>query len=206
VTRPIFAALLLLGAVTLSGCSDSGDQTQSGDTATQERSPSSGSFAESPELQQRAALIEEYQQIQQRLSSLQNQALEDTLLQQDYAVLEARIEQAMTDADPEYPSKRDRFSSLQEEMLAAQQSGDQEAMQRINQQGLALRAELDALQNKALEVEAVAAEIDAFREQVGEKMKELDPEAGTLLDRANAIAESLQAMAPEPPPLSPDGD
>jgi small-conductance mechanosensitive channel len=198
------AALLAAAALAVSACSGS-EETASEDAAA----PAPAAQAPAPGGQPPAgmpgqggpsgdmqALMTEYQQIQQRLNSVQQQALADPALQQQYETLQGHIEDEMVSNDPEYDEKRTHLQKLQQDMMAAQQSGDQEAIQSIGQEGNALQAELQQLQTDAVGDEEISAEVADFREAVRAKMAEIDPEVPKLIERADEIAATLQGPAP----------
>jgi len=201
--------LVLLAAVLLVGCSGSDDGSDDGATSDPAGSPA-GTMqsppggtppgnppssppgmpggAGSPE----AELMAEYQGIQQRLSTLEQQAMADSTLVQQFTALEGDIQAAMAEVDPEYESKQEKLGELRTAMQTAQESGDQEAMRTIAQEGQALEMSLQQLQSTVLAQEDLSAQVASFRENVRSKMTEIDPETPELIDRAHDIATTLQ--------------
>ena len=212
----IAIGIALLVALTLShgACSNSGDGAQetgeaayppSGTTPPPQGSQPPAGFP-SQDMDGRNALMTEFQTIQQQLGQLQQQALTDAKLQENYATLQGHIEDAMLAADPNYAEKENRLEALRQEMAVAQQSGDQEAMQKVSEEGMALQGQLQQLQSNVVQDEKIAGEMEEFRLGVDAKMKVLDPEAPKLIERVNEIATILQGgpVAGEAPPSGGD--
>jgi hypothetical protein len=141
----------------------------------------------------------EYAALQQRLNGLQQQAMQDSVLQAEYATLETIVEAHMAAADPKLAERRDRMVQLQQEMGAAQQAGEEEKMQGLLEEGTALQEMLRQVQQETMAREDVQEKMTAFRDHVLEKMTEIDPEASKLVDRANEIGEQLSAAGPPAP-------
>ena len=184
-------------ALLLLGCSDSqkDDMPSVGSRGSEplggQMPPGAGNM--DPEQAARNELIAEYQQLQERLGHVQQQAMADSTLQQAFTALETRIEEAMVDVDADYPQKRERMSALQQEMTAAQQADDPTAMQRIGEEGNALQMQLEKLQMQVIERDDIAADIAEFRSSVEAKMTEIEPETPRLMARAAEIVATLQA-------------
>jgi chromosome segregation ATPase len=208
--KVVIRLAVVVVALCASGCGDSQDNETSSvpsrgsSPATRDTQlPPMDAF--DPQEEARNALIAEYQQLQQRLGRVQQEALADSVLQEAYAILEMRIEKEMSALDPEYPQKRDRMTTLQEEMAAAQEAGDQQAMMSIGEEGNALQADLEMLQTRVVDTDQIAADIVAFRTSVEVKMQEIDPESAKLMARVAEIAASLQASADAPADGTPGG-
>jgi hypothetical protein len=135
----------------------------------------------------------EYVGIQKRLGPLQQKAMEDSSLQEEFTELQEATESAMLALDPEIPQHRAVLDSLQGELQAANQTGDQDKVQAILTQGNALQAKLEQTRSQAMQQDSVFAKMSAFQERVVERMTELDPEAPELIDRATTIANQIRA-------------
>jgi len=201
--KAVIIAATIAAATTLCGCSDSQEEIPSVESRGSQSTPEAMQLApgladRTPEEAARDELIAEYQELQQRLGRVQQEALADSVLQDAYSLLEERIEQEMSKIDPDYAMKRERMTQLQQEMMTAQQSNDQQAIQTIGEEGNALSAELEVLQTRVIEIDHVAADIAAFRESVENKMNEIDPETSKLMERVVEITETLQASMATP--------
>jgi chromosome segregation ATPase len=190
------ALLATLLVYCLAGCSDSSPDADGAgqDSSSPPAAPGGGSATDdsSPFDDPQMTLIAEYQQIQRRLGEIQRHAMQDSTLMASYQALEKQIEAEMHNIDPELGTKRDRLTSLQEDMSQAQQSGDQDAMQRINQEGSALQAELEQLETDVVDGESLSEEVQAFRDEIEAKMREIDPETDQLISRAREIVDIVQ--------------
>jgi hypothetical protein len=119
--------------------------------------------------------------------------MEDSSLQEEFTELQEATESAMLALDPEIPQHRAVLDSLQGELQAANQTGDQDKVQAILTQGNALQAKLEQTRSQAMQQDSVFAKMSAFQERVVERMTELDPEAPELIDRATTIANQIRA-------------
>ncbi len=195
-TTPVAAAAL---ALLLGACADSGDAPDGDGPATEQISTEVAPPTQNPGSGmppghggEMSALVTEFQQIQERLNSVQTQALADPEILAQQETLRVHVEAVIEKTDPDFKDKQGRLEQLQTDMMAAQQSGDQETMQSIAQQGSSLQAELQMLQSGAVQDETIAKELDTFRENVQKKMEAIDPEVPELVERANEIAAQMQ--------------
>lgn len=150
-----------------------------------------------------AELRAEYAALQQGLSRLQQQALQDSAVAKQLAALEEEVNRRMTAADPTVPGKIDRLDHIQAEVNAAQAAGDSEKIQALVQEGTNLQLELRQLRGQTLADEEMEPRMEAVRTAVLAKMTELDPDAQKNMDRANAISAQLRADAPPGGPPAP---
>ena len=137
-------------------------------------------------------LVAELQQIQGQLMQIREKAMEDPNLQERQAVLQDRITSAMKDADPEVEAKMERVNEIQQEMREAQQAGEQEQVGTLMQEAQRLQQELQQTQSRVMQQEGVEKAVDEFREQLFDRMREIDPEADGLIERAQEIQAELQ--------------
>ena len=110
----LVAVCLVASSLLLSGCSDSRDAPPPVERDSSQF-PAMGGQAPSRVPAQgqdaREALIAEYQQIQQRLGQVQQEAMADTVMQQMYAMLEVHINEEMNAVDPDYEKKSDKLKT-----------------------------------------------------------------------------------------------
>jgi hypothetical protein len=92
-----------------------------------------------------------------------------------------------------------RVESIQPELAAAQESGDQEQLGRLVHEAQALQDRLGQAQMLALQEPALAAQAEQFQTQLRARMAEIEPESEAMLERLAALqAEVLQAMQGPP--------
>jgi hypothetical protein len=130
------------------------------------------------------AAMMEMQEIQQRLEPLQQEALQDDALAGQLAALSARIEAAMREEDAELVGRIERF---QDEVEAAEASGDQARVQAMMMEAQTLQVAVQTLQASVLDRPDIRQDVEAFEAAHRARMVELDPEAGALLDRAEEL-------------------
>jgi hypothetical protein len=151
------------------------------------------------------ALQQEFMSLQQRLGGIQQQAMQDTTLQRDYAALDAMIEQGMTAAEPQLVQHRSRLDAIRGEMSAAQQAGDEPKFQALLQEGTALQGRLQKVQQDTMQREDVQQKMNALRDRMVARMTQIDPQTPALVQRVDAIGEQLRAGAGAAPhPSAPE--
>lgn len=102
--------------------------------------------------------------------------------------LQDRIDEALRGVAPDAMAAMEDF---QAEFAAAQEVGDQATMERIQGEAQVAQTELQQAQQEVLSRPEIVAAIDSFEEAQRSRMLELDPEAGDLMDRLDAIMEEL---------------
>jgi len=199
--RPLAAGLTALAAASVLGCA--GENTP--ESQVPPADPGLPATSPAPFPGSGDDLRSEYAAVQQRLNGLQQQAMQDTVIQKQYAELEAMVETQMKAADPELEQRRTRLMELQGEMGAAQQAGEDDKLQALLEEGTAIQGLLRQTQQETMALEEVEAKMTAFREAILARMAEIDPEAPKLVDRANELGEQLTAAAAAAGPPAPGG-
>jgi hypothetical protein len=133
----------------------------------------------------------EFEDLQGKISVLQEQALQDTTLQQELASLEAAVEEEMAEIDPETPDRQAQMLELRGQLEAADKAGEQEQLMTLLEEGKRLQTVDRQVRMEALQSDAILPKIEAFQENVLTAMTALDPEARKMVDRATAIANRL---------------
>jgi len=150
----------------------------------------------SPEVQQKVA---EMQQLEQQLAPVQAEALQDPTLQQAQAELNQALIAAMMEGGAEVQADLQRVETIQPELAAAQESGDQEQLGRLVHEAQALQDRLGQAQMLALQEPALAAQAEQFQTQLRARMVEIEPQSEAMLERLAALqSEVLEAMQGPP--------
>jgi peptidoglycan hydrolase CwlO-like protein len=131
--------------------------------------------------------IEELQQIQARLQPLQEQALQDSALQEERDEVTSALRSAMIEADPDVAEKLERMDELLERARTAQEAGDAQAMIAINEEAQGIQPHIAQAQAQALARPDIQDRIDAFQQNLRQRMTEIDPEAPRLMERAEQL-------------------
>lgn len=152
-----------------------------------------GTAAQEERSQQEIVL--EMQQIQQQLAPIEQEAMQDRELQQTRDDLNQQVVDKIQEMDPEAESKLERIQKLQQELGVAQEEGDAERSRELVGEMQEIQGQLQTLQAQALQDEQIAAEYVAFRDQVRERMVEIDPAAAELVERLDALQQELQPGA-----------
>jgi hypothetical protein len=131
--------------------------------------------------------IMEMQQIQRQVQPVQQQALEDEALRQEQEEVTKALREAIVQADPSMAAKLDRMEELMSEARAAQAAQDQEKIVALTQEAQTLQSEISEAQAEALARPEVDAMVVAFRENLHERMIEIDPATQPLLERLEEL-------------------
>lgn len=144
-----------------------------------------------PEAQE---LITEIQQLQEQLQPIQEEAFQDPEIQAAQQALGAEIQEAMVEVDPATPQRMERLQELMVQAQAAQAAQDQEAMTEIVTEARGLEQELQAAQAAVLQSSEIAPQVEAFEAKLLERMIEVDPEAESMIERAQELDARLAAF------------
>jgi hypothetical protein len=143
--------------------------------------------------------ITEIQQIEQRLGLIQQRAMEDPALRQAQTQLNEAIITALRQAGPETAADLRRVETIQPELRAAQESGDQAQLQRLVTEAQQLQERLMQAQMRVIGQPQIAAQAEAFQTRLQARMVEVEPAAETLLQRFTTLqAQILAAMQERP--------
>jgi hypothetical protein len=171
--------LALLALLPLAGLSACGGDTE----------PPPAIDAQIPEFDSEAmALVMEAQEIQERLAVVGEEAMQDPELRDELENLRTRIDEAVRAEAPELVASMEEFRT---EYAEAQAAGDQEALARIEAEAEEVQAALERVQREVLERPEIAGSIEAFETAQRDRMEEIDPEAGALMDRLEEIERAL---------------
>jgi hypothetical protein len=139
--------------------------------------------------------IMEIQQLEQRLGPIQARALEDPALREAQTELNAAIVIALMQSTPEVQADLRRIETIQPELRAAQESGDEAQLRRLVMEAQQLQQRLGEAQMRVLQQPEIAAQAEAFQTRLESHMIEIEPEAQALLQRFLALqAQILAAM------------
>lgn len=182
---PVLAVLALAG---WTACGGDDQEAAPGDTADLSmRSAPQGSGPPGS----RSGAMAEFRQIQQQLSALQQQAMQDSALRQRMQRVRALLEQTMREMNPQTARRLDRMDSLSDEFRSARTEGDTARLQQLMQQLRRLERGLQSAQSEAMQKEEVAAAIDTFQQKLQARMEELGP-ADSLRSRAESLRAEMQ--------------
>lgn len=159
-------------------------------TVTGQESPPPTPAIPADSLQQ---LFTEFQSLQQRVSQVQQQTLEQNPeLEARRQEIQEMVNERVMEQNPELAEKMGRLEELQGEAQAAQQAADTARLQQIVQEGRAIQQEFASAQEMAAQSPELQPEIEAFQERIRNEMAEVDPEIPRVLDRMEELATTLQ--------------
>jgi hypothetical protein len=137
--------------------------------------------------------ITEMQQIQARLEPVQDQALQDSELQQEQQQVGEAVRGAMVAANPAVAGQLERMEAILEEARAAQAASDADRIVALTAEARELQAELAQAQADALQQPDIEARVAAFQKNLHERMVQIDPESRALLDRLQELERRVRA-------------
>jgi len=185
--------VVALGLVTMAGLAacggDGGDDGTSSDTA------SSASAQGLPSAGGQGGAMMEMRQLQKQLSSISEQAMQDTALQQQLQEVRDLINQTVRDMSPEAARTMDRMDSIRGQLQTAQTQGDTARLRSLIMEAQKLQGALQKYEAKAMQQEDVAAAVKEFQNALREQMREVNPDADSLMDRADSLRQEMQNQA-----------
>ncbi len=139
-------------------------------------------------------LYQEYMQINQRLQQVQQQAFQDAVVAEHAEEYSSLVDAKLREIDTRAEELIDRRENTIDEIEAAQEEGDFEVIQELQQVYEQVTQELQPFMQQAMEDPAVQEMRTEFEEVLIAKMQEIDPEAGPLFDRMAELEEKLNRM------------
>ncbi len=134
----------------------------------------------------------EFEELNDRLSRLQERAMRDASIQREYGALQELVALTMDRIDPETPDRRARLLELVSLLEDAHEIGDDNAYDVLSEEGEALEMALRTTQQAAFDHEDVAPRLEQFQDTLFSKMTELDPSTPGLVERAGELMEEMQ--------------
>lgn len=204
----------LFAALTLAACEPSDDLVADSDEpAASAADPAGGASGAAPgggsvpypgpsltpeQRRRQLEVMTELQTIGQALGRIRDRAIVQPDMAARQEALDTRMQDAMEEAAPGSGERRVRYDSLIVAYEAAQESGDQEAVQSIGLELQGLQLDLGQAQQEALADPEIRAEIEAFREDLFARMREMDPAADSLFDRGDELNAELDSLGAGP--------
>jgi len=146
------------------------------------------------ERERQLEMMMEIQAIDRMLGPIRDRAIGMPDMAARQQALQTRIETAMEAAAPGTIEKRVRFDSLVLAYEEAQQSRDEAALQSLGIELQGLQLDLGQAQQQALADPEIRAEMQAFRDDLFARMREIDPVADSLFDRGDALNAELEVL------------
>jgi hypothetical protein len=136
--------------------------------------------------------VDEYNQITQRLRTVQQQALSDIEIAKKTNEFSAKVDSEMVRQDPLAHEKLEQRNDIVDNYEAAEKTGDSAKMEEIRRKFQSLSQELIALQQKALQKDELRQEGEKLEKAVLDKMTDIDPEVPKLIARLETLGSELQ--------------
>ncbi|HEX8245901.1 MAG TPA: hypothetical protein VF541_20475 [Longimicrobium sp.] len=126
-------------------------------------------------------------QLQAKLGTLQQQALQDPSLKAAQDSFTAVVNAGMAKLDPSATARLARAAALNGEVEAARAANDNAKLNQLATEAQQLQAYFAGMQPRVGALPEVQAARQAFMERVFAKMKEIDPNAQQYVDRLTAL-------------------
>jgi DNA repair exonuclease SbcCD ATPase subunit len=140
-------------------------------------------------------LLEEFREAEERFNLLQDRAMqENPELQERQVELGEMVREAVVEINPEAQAQMERLEALEGEFMAAQQRGDGEAVQALIQEAQQLQSAIESAQAQAFDRDEIREAVDTFQADLMVAMTELDPEAESMLERLQHLADRIMAQ------------
>lgn len=188
------ALVVALGVVTMAGLAACGGDGQGGDAASDTAARSSGQGLPSAG-GQGGGVMTEMRQLNKQLRSIQQQAMQDSALQQRAQELQDLIDQTMREMSPRAGEQLERMDSLRGQLQTAQAQKDTARLRSLIMEAQKLQRALQKLRSKAMQEEEVAAALKEFRKDLRAEMREVNPAADSLMERADSLQKEMQRQA-----------
>lgn len=195
VARLVPAVFLVLALAACQSGEEGAEGAPESAASAESGTPEAGAPADVPEgMQEQMALMGELQSINQQLIPIRDEALSNPEMQARQEELQSDVDAAMREINPEFPAMQADFDSLRAELGVAQEGGEEAEVQSLVTEMRTLQGAMQETQTEAIEREDIAAAIETFRDELYERMRELDPRADSLINRAEELNAELEEM------------
>ena len=134
----------------------------------------------------------EYQQISQRLQSVQQKALADSEIAEKSKSFSDKLDSAIIKENPSDKKKIAKRDEIINNFQDAQQKGDQEKMTKLQQDYKTISMELQPHQQKVMQNEKLREEGIELNNELVQKMTSIDPGVPKLIQRLEFLGKKLQ--------------
>ena len=134
----------------------------------------------------------EYQQISQRLQSVQQKALADSEIATKSKRFSDKLDSAIIKENPSDKEKIVKRDKIIDNFQDAQQKGDKEKMMKLQQDYKTISMELQVHQQKVMENEKLRNEGIELNNELVQKMTNIDPGVPKLIERLEFLGKKLQ--------------
>lgn len=135
----------------------------------------------------------ELRKVTQQIRQVRKNALQDSSLQQRQMQLQEMIQKAMIEADPGTEKRQKEMTDLRGEIRKAQQNGEKKKLRSLFSKFQKLQQQNRKVQRKVMQGGEIAKELKKFREQLRQKMTEINPQTRKLLARQDSLLGVVQA-------------
>jgi len=136
-----------------------------------------------------APAADEATQLRQKLSALQQQAMQDPALKPAQDSFTTVVNAAMARLDPQAPAKLARAQSINADISAAQAANDNAKLNQLATEATALQSYFASLRPRANADPQVVAAKQVWLARLLERMKQIDPNTQQYVDRLTQLSQ-----------------
>lgn len=140
---------------------------------------------------QQGQMLKELREINRQLQPIRRKALKDSAVRAQQQELTAYIRSEMKSVDDSTAARVDRMVELESELRSARQAQDTAGFRAAMREMKKLNRATRPARKKVMSRPEVQKRIQAFREALRSKMRELSPKADSLMKRADSIQAEL---------------
>lgn len=146
------------------------------------------------QFQKMQKLQQELRSVRKQLRGIRQKALQDSAIEEQRMALSQTVRGAMSQLDPNYTAKEDTLNALQRRLKQAQQNQDTAQLRSLMSRGRKVQQQVRRLRDSVTQRDSIAEQIDVFRDNLIQKMTEIDPQAEQLIQRRDSIMKQLRQM------------
>lgn len=186
--------VVALGVVTMAGLTACDGDGEGGGTSSDTASMS-GQASGLPSARQSGGAMMEMKRLNKQLNSIRQQAMQDSSLQRQAQELQTMIDAAIREMSPQAGQQLDRMDSIRGQLQTAQSQGDTAQLRSLIMEAQKLNRALQKLRQRAMQQDEIAQAIKEFRKDLEARMREVNPQADSLMDRADSLRTEMQSQA-----------
>ena len=133
-------------------------------------------------------------QLQGKLDSIRNEALQKPELESRAKELESQLMDAMSELDPEAQQYMDRLDKLQQAFAAARKRSVTTQMRSLRKRAQPMADTVSSLRNAVFQQQGFQQKFTTFQKRVREQMRQVEPGVDSLRQEAQEIAQKLRKL------------
>jgi chromosome segregation ATPase len=141
-------------------------------------------------------LYQEYMTLNQELMAVQQKAYQDPAIAKQAEELSDMIDQKMIEIDPQAKELIQERDSIEKEFQVAQSEGDQEKIEKLQQDYQEPSTKLQPLNQQVMQIKEVQEKQQKLDSDIMQKMQDIEPQTKDKIERMNELNQQLQQAQP----------